>query len=660
VTVAPAVSVAEASPLALTVQAADPDGQPIESLAADLSGLPAESNAVFKPGPGDSTGVLTWIPTYSSAGSYTVTFTAANDLEGTTSTVVTVSNVDRAPSVTAPATANSVAANLLTVHVTAADADGEPITSLTADLSGLPAGSGPVFVAVDGDTAGTLSWTPVASDSGTYSVTFTAANALSGTAATTVIVRASDLPPIAVLAATPPTGNEALSVVADASGSTDPDGTIVSYRFDFGDETVVGPQAGATASHVYAAGHWNLSLTVTDEDGKASTVTTPVVVAAVGSGANLVTNPSFEVTTSGWSAYNGSTLQRVAGGFDGAWSLKMSGPASLVTFGATDAPNWVATTPAVGTRYRFTAWVRAASGGSQARLRVREYLDGVRIGATGYFSNTVTLSAVWEELSLDYVAQRAGSTLDLQVENVPVKISEEFQVDNLAIRIVPETPPALAGGAHDGDLAPAGSATAEESSIDLDSANPVWKIRVRPVPSADGNVARFSRLVLRYQNREVAASQVTVAGDGFLAPMEVLFDRHDLKTLFAGLPRGRQPVTATLIGERIDGITDFGALSVEVLGAPEPLRPILTENPMRGRGGIGFATSRPGLLQADIFDASGRRVRQLAGRSEAAAGWHDLTIDGRNDGGSMLSAGIYFYRIVSVDGVATGRLVLLR
>jgi hypothetical protein len=107
-------------------------------------------------------------------------------------------------------------------------------------------------------------------------------------------------------------------------------------------------------------------------------------------------------------------------------------------------------------------------------------------------------------------------------------------------------------------------------------------------------------------------------------------------------------------------ISGTSPLTIEVPGSPKPLRPILTENPMRGGGGIGFATSRPGLLQADIFDASGRRVRRLAGRSEVPAGWHDLTIDGRSDGGSMLSAGIYFYRIVSVDGVATGRLVLLR
>jgi hypothetical protein len=119
-------------------------------------------------------------------------------------------------------------------------------------------------------------------------------------------------------------------------------------------------------------------------------------------------------------------------------------------------------------------------------------------------------------------------------------------------------------------------------------------------------------------------------------------------------------VTATVIGERVDGIREFASLAVEVLGAPAPLQPIVTPNPFRANAWIGFATSRPGQLQADLFDASGRRVRRLAGRSEAPAGWHDLAVDGRSDGGAMLSAGIYFYRIVSVDGAATGRLVLLR
>ena len=204
-------------------------------------------------------------------------------------------------------------------------------------------------------------------------------------------MRAFDRPPGAVLVAAPTTGNAPLNVLADASGSTEADGTIVSYRFDFGDGTVSGPQAAATASHVYAAGSFTLSVTVTDDVGGQSTVSVPIIAAATGGGTNLAMNPSFEGNTSGWSGYDGATLQRVPGGFDGASSLQVTGADSVASFGATDSPNWVGATPAAGTRYRIAAWVRADSADGEARLRIREYLGGVRIGAAAYLSNTVEL-----------------------------------------------------------------------------------------------------------------------------------------------------------------------------------------------------------------------------------------------------------------------------
>ena len=90
------------------------------------------------------------------------------------------------------------------------------------------------------------------------------------------------------------------------------------------------------------------------------------------------------------------------------------------------------------------------------------------------------------------------------------------------------------------------------------------------------------------------------------------------------------------------------------------MRPMVSPNPMRAHAVISFATSRPGPLRAEIFDASGRRVRRLAGEAEYPAGWHTLAVDGRDDRGSALPAGMYFYRILSADGDATGRLVLLK
>ena len=119
---------------------------------------------------------------------------------------------------------------------------------------------------------------------GTYTVTVTVTDTagLVATASTQVVVDAPDLPPNAALTVTPDEGTVPLSVTADASGSTDTDATpIDTYRFDFGDGTVTGPQTTATAGHTYMfSGTYTVTVTVTDTAGQSSTATAPVAVAA--------------------------------------------------------------------------------------------------------------------------------------------------------------------------------------------------------------------------------------------------------------------------------------------------------------------------------------------------------------------------------------------
>src|SRR5207249_10312865 len=135
-----------------------------------------------------TSGSLTWAPTAGDVNStpYNVTFTAANALSGSATTAITVTNADQAPAVTAPATATVQAGSLLTVSVTASDPDGEAITSLTADITGLPAGNDAQFSSPSPHTSGSLTWTPTGGNArpAPYNVTFTAANALSGPATT--------------------------------------------------------------------------------------------------------------------------------------------------------------------------------------------------------------------------------------------------------------------------------------------------------------------------------------------------------------------------------------------------------------------------------------------------------------------------------------------
>src|SRR6202008_2052097 len=78
-------------------------------------------------------------------------------------------------------------------------------------------------------------------------------------------------------------GSSALAphaILADGSRSTDADGRIATYHFDFGDGIKAGPQVSPFASHIYNAGQWTLKLTVTDSSGNVSTALQEVGVAA--------------------------------------------------------------------------------------------------------------------------------------------------------------------------------------------------------------------------------------------------------------------------------------------------------------------------------------------------------------------------------------------
>jgi PKD repeat protein len=255
--------------------------------------------------------------------------------------------------------------------------------------------------------------------------------------------------PTAAVAVTPATGNALLEASVSGSGSGDPDGTIVSYRFEFGDGAVV-TQADPVAAHVYAAGTWTTTVTVTDNGGLTASASATVMVAAVPPGPNLVGNPSFEGDLGHWNGYNSATLQWIGGGFDGSYACEITGPAVTGSFGLNDSPSWVTGIPAAGTHYRLTAWVRSEAGGGEAKLRATEYLGTTKIGST-WFSPGVTLTPQWQPLTLELVSGETGSWLDVQVVDYPAVMGEAFVVDNISIRDVTDAtvgvePPGATGG----------------------------------------------------------------------------------------------------------------------------------------------------------------------------------------------------------------------
>ena len=348
--------------------------------------------------------------------------------------------------------------------------------------------------------------------------------------------------PNASMVITPGSGTEPLPVTIDASGSNDSDGSIVSYFFDFGDGITQGPQASPSASHTYSAGTWRARLIVTDNNGAAGSAWVLLDVAH-GSPVNLAHNSSFEQNLDGWDAFGASSLLIVPGGHQGANALQMTGTGStLASFGVNDHNDWVRSVQVAGTRFRFSAWVMSASNTGLAKLSVNEYVLATGEPVGSVVSTAVTLSPAWQQISVDYVAARAGTTLDFQVRDFPAALGEVFLTDDISIY----------------NLGPT--------------------------------------------------------------------------TLSAGEPGG--------------------ALSMAPMLYPSPLRTAST---------LRFATSRSGRLRVDILDIAGRRVRQLIDEPQAAAGVHQLSVSrGAGRDGPALGPGVYFYRVADVDGVRSGRFVVLR
>jgi PKD repeat protein len=85
-------------------------------------------------------------------------------------------------------------------------------------------------------------------------------------------------PPIAAFTYSPTSPGVGTPVQFDASPSADPDGTIISYAWNFGD---TGTAVGPLVSHTYAAsGGYTVQLTVTDNGGTTAQVSRLVVVSA--------------------------------------------------------------------------------------------------------------------------------------------------------------------------------------------------------------------------------------------------------------------------------------------------------------------------------------------------------------------------------------------
>ena len=116
-------------------------------------------------------------------------------------------------------------------------------------------------------------------NSGDYTVQLIITDNNSATNSTTnniTVTEAPNQPPTASFTANPTSGIAPLEVAFDASNSSDSDGSIISYAWDFKDGST---GSGQTITHTFSSiGNYDVELTVTDNEGATDSTTKTITV----------------------------------------------------------------------------------------------------------------------------------------------------------------------------------------------------------------------------------------------------------------------------------------------------------------------------------------------------------------------------------------------
>jgi hypothetical protein len=92
---------------------------------------------------------------------------------------------------------------------------------------------------------------------------------------------------------------------------------------------------------------------------------------------------------------------------------------------------------------------------------------------------------------------------------------------------------------------------------------------------------------------------------------------------------------------------------------PESSLSAARPNPFSPQTTITYSKTKGGMVDIQVFDVLGRRVRTLV-TGFVQAGEHDVVWDGRDDSGDRVTPGLYFYRLQTENVVETRKLIVLR
>lgn len=272
---------------------------------------------------------------------------------------------------------------------------------------------------------------------GTYPVTLTVTDDAGDTDSVTHDVTVSgptpNEPPVAAFDADVTN----LRVDVDGVDSDDPDGTVASYAWTFGDG---GTGTGVSTSHTYAAaGTYPVTLTVTDDDGDTDSVTQDVTVTAPPPGTPFAADAFDRTLAGGWGAADPGGTWTLTGG---AANFSVAGGQGVMRVGGA---GWRLTSalPTLGstdTDVTATVSLDAAATGSGTDLELGGRTFGVTSGLTsGYWLRAKLLATGVVRASV--VAIDGTSVTTLAQANVPgVTYTAAPQQLQLRLQVVGTSP----------------------------------------------------------------------------------------------------------------------------------------------------------------------------------------------------------------------------
>jgi PKD repeat protein len=215
---------------------------------------------------------------------------------------------------------------------------------------------------------------------------------LAGVVTPILVPPSGNQPPTASFTATPSSGAAPLAMAFNAAASSDPDGTIVSYAWSFGDGNF---GSGPAANHIYnTPGTYNAALTVTDDDGATDTDTKQIVVSAAPSGDTVSVHVTgdFSYTNSANVTAGGVTVTQLSGAIK-----SVTGSATLPSTVSGDATFTVSVHRVfsfVPTLFSGKVVVTDPAAGISLNTKVL-FVNVTRAGP----GNTATSSSTWFKLS---------------------------------------------------------------------------------------------------------------------------------------------------------------------------------------------------------------------------------------------------------------------